>query len=124
MSAIGICKCGHVLVYQLYFKQLQYICLNCGRLAHTPPRAQPSTPELEAKWRALEAEFMMNCGSKLIVEGMYRQGCELCDRDQEHWHHATEAEWRDCNDAIHWLSERTGRAFALVNARMTWSQMA
>lgn len=118
MSQVAVCTCGSLLIWQQYFRDNEWLCLNCGRVFLKPPRAQDSTPEAEAKWRALEAEFMVNCGSKLIVLGMYREGCEACDRDQAHLYHATAADWQACNDALYWLSERTGREFRLVNAIM------
>lgn len=121
MNEVALCRCGSLLIYTYYFQQLQWLCMHCGKLWHKPPRAQASTPEAEAKWRALEAEFMTNCGSKLIVVGMYREGCDPCmpPGEQEHIYHATDADWRECNDAIKWLSERTGREFRLVNGVMT-----
>jgi hypothetical protein len=115
MSKVAVCACGSLLIWQQYFRENEWLCLQCGKVFRTPPRAQDSTPEAEAKWRALEAEFMVNCGSKLIVVGMYRNGCELCDRDQMHLLHAKPWEWTECNDALYWLSERTGREFRLVN---------
>ena len=115
MSKVGVCTCGSLLIFQLYMREQQYLCLNCGKTYPSPPRAQDSTPEAEAKWRALEAEFMVNCGRKLIVVGMYRDGCEACDRDEQHIVHAKPHEWKEVNDALYWLSEKTGREFHLVN---------
>lgn len=118
---VGVCSCGRLLIYTMYFREMQYLCLNCGKLYNHPPRAQPSTPEAEAKWRALEAEFMINCGSKLIVLGLYREGCAKCDGPPEEQHllHATPQEWQECNEGLYWLSERTGREFHMVNGVIT-----
>ena len=116
MNKIALCHCGGVLIFTLYFQEKQFLCLKCGNLYQSPPRAQDSTPEGEAKWRALESEFMTNCGSKLIVVGLYRDGCARCLLGEEtHMHHATPEDWRACNDALYWLSERTGREFHLIN---------
>jgi DNA-directed RNA polymerase subunit M/transcription elongation factor TFIIS len=116
---VAVCNCGSLLIWTQYFREREWLCLRCGQIYQSPPRAQDSTQEAEAKWRALESEFMTNCGSKLIVQGMYREGCERCDRDEPHLVHATKIEWKEVNDALYWLSTRTGREFRLVNGVMT-----
>ncbi len=47
--------------------------------------------------------------------GMYRYGCELCDQDEEHIKHASQRDWREINDALKWISDRTGKEFGMVN---------
>jgi hypothetical protein len=117
---VALCTCGGLLIYTLYFRDQPWLCMNCGQIYQGAPRMQDSTPEAEAKWRALEADFMSNCGSKLIVTGLYREGCAICDLDDEkHMFHASPQEWQECNDALYWLSERTGRTFHLVNGVIT-----
>ena len=118
MSKVAVCACGSLLIWTMYFREQEWLCLKCGQVHQAPPRAQDSTPEAEAKWRALEAEFMVNCGRHLIVQGMFRDGCDLCD-PEVHLVHATKEEWRAVNDALYWLSTKTGREFRLVNGIMT-----
>lgn len=119
MSKVAVCTCGTLLIFQMYMREQQLLCLKCGRTFRHPPRLQETTHEAEAKWRALETEFMVNCGSKLIVGGMYRHGCTTCDaREETHLYHATPDEWTQCNDALYWLSERTGREFHLINGEV------
>jgi len=114
---VGVCNCGQVLIFQLYMREWQWLCLKCGQVYQTPPRSQEGSIESESKWRALESEFMTHCGAKLIVLGMYREGCVHCTEPDEEQHllHATPSEWQACNDALYWLSLRTGREFRLVN---------
>jgi hypothetical protein len=89
--------------------------LRCGALYASAPREQLSTPEAEAKISALETEFMVNCGSKLFAIGMYRYGCDRCDANEEHIQHASDQDWRELNDALKWISDRTGKEFGMVN---------
>lgn len=116
---VGLCVCGQLLIFTYYFQELQWLCMACGRQYKQPYRAQDETPESKAKWMALESEFMTHCGSKLIVLGMYREGCDECDKNKDaHIAHATDRDWMECNDAIKWLSDRTGREFRLINGIM------
>lgn len=113
---VGLCTCGKLLIFTYYFEELAWLCMSCGRTYEAPFRAQNETPESRAKWMALESEFMTHCGSKLIVQRMFREGCVICDRNEEpHIAHASAFEWQQCNDAIKWLSDRTGREFRLIN---------
>ena len=119
---VPICSCGSLLcsvggpgnIGDGYFKGKRFLCLRCGSLYANAPREQPSTPEAESKITALETEFMVNCGSKLFHFGMWRHDCEAC-RDDEHINHASARDWRELNDALKWISDRTGKEFGMVN---------
>lgn len=76
---------------------------------------QAWTAQAQQKQRELGDEFYLNCGNYLIVWGYYRPGCYQCDNDEEHIRHATAQDWQFCNDALQWLSERTGREFGFYN---------
>lgn len=114
---IPVCNCGSFLIYNFFFKGKRFLCLSCGALWHNPPRMQQSTKDGEARLAAIEAEFLVNCGRKLFCFGMNRNDCEQCNGpdEQEHIYHATDADWRECNDALKWLSDRTGVEFGIVN---------
>lgn len=114
-AEIPICSCGSFLLYLFYFRGKRFLCLRCGALYAGAPRTQPSTPEGEARLAAFESEFLTNCGSKLFAFGIYLRGCGRCDRDEEHIRHASRRDWVELNDALKWLSDRTGREFGLVN---------
>ena len=119
MSQVAVCNCGSLLIWTQYFREQEWLCMKCGQVYMKPPRSQDSTPEAEAKWRALEADFMVNCGRHLIVQGMFREGCERCKAgDETHLMHASLVEWKEVNDALYWLSTKTGREFKLVNGEM------
>jgi len=124
---VPLCSCGALLLNvggevdnagsqgDGFFRGKRYLCMKCGALYANAPRKQAATPEAEAKIMALESEFMTNCGSKLFHFGLYRHGCEACDRDEEHIQHASDRDWRRLNDALKWLSDRTGKEFGMVN---------
>lgn len=134
---VPLCNCGALLLSvggianqgDWFFQGKRYLCLKCGALHANAPREQASTPEAEAKISALETEFMVNCGSKLFWMGMFRLGCERCEREladatqrqaepdpaKAHIQHATQNDWREINDALKWISDRTGKEFGMVN---------
>jgi hypothetical protein len=114
---IPICDCGSVLIYNFYFKGKRFLCLGCGALYFDAPRIQLSTKESNARLAALESVFLVNCGRKLFCFGMNRHDCERCNGpdEQEHIHHASDQEWIECNNALKWLSDRTGVEFEIVN---------
>lgn len=116
-AQIPICNCGSFLIYNFYFKGKRFLCLSCGALYFNPPRAQMSTREGEARLAAIETEFLVNCGSKLFAIGMNLHHCERCNGpdEEEHIRHASDLDWRLCNDALKWLSDRTGIEFGMVN---------
>jgi hypothetical protein len=116
-AQIGVCSCGAFLIYNFFFKGKRFLCLSCGALYIDAPRIQESTREGESRLAALETEFMINAGRKLFCIGMNRNDCPLCNGpdEQEHILHATNREWMECNDALKWLSDRTGREFGIVN---------
>jgi len=120
---VPLCSCGSFLLSvggianegDGFFRGKRFLCLRCGALYASAPRNQLSTLEAETKITALETEFMVNCGSKLFAFGMYRFGCDRCDADEEHIRHASDGDWRDLNDALKWISDRTGKEFGMVN---------
>ena len=113
----ALCKCGSLLIDVPHFRGVRWLCMSCGLLFQNPPRSQVYTVETERKKKRLEDEFDLACGNHLIVNGLHRADCPRCmtKPGQEHMLHATERDWQLCNDAIKWLSERTGREFAMVN---------
>ena len=117
---IGLCSCGSILIYNFYFRGKRFLCFKCGALYITPPFSQRSTVEGEAKLAAMETEFLVNCGRKLFCFGMNRKDCDLCNgpKEEEHIHHATKSDWVECNDALKWLSDRTGKEFGMVNGEL------
>ena len=114
---IPLCHCGRFLLYNFYFKNKRFLCISCGALYAYPSRRQESTPEGEARLAALETEFLVNCGRKLFCLGMYRRDCTLCNGpgEQEHLWHASKRDWIELSDALKWISDRTGKEFAMVN---------
>src|SRR5262245_19609213 len=116
-TVIPLCQCGTFLIYNFYFRDKRFLCLRCGTLYAHPPRQQRSTAEGEAKLAAMEAEFLVNCGSKLFAFGQYWHSCERCNRqpEEEHIYHASKLDWVRLNDGLKWLSDRTGKEFGMVN---------
>jgi hypothetical protein len=114
---IPVCSCGAFLIYNFYFKNKRFLCLACGALWHDVPRIQPSSVEAEAKLIGLETEFLVSCGRKLFCFGMQRNDCSRCNGAgaEEHIRHASDRDWMECNDALKWLSDRTGKEFGIVN---------
>lgn len=120
---VPLCSCGSFLLSvggigntgDGFFRGKRFLCLRCGMLYASAPREQLSTSEAEAKIAALETEFMVNCGSKLFAMGMYRYGCDRCEADEEHIQHASPRDWQELNDALKWISDRTGKEFGMVN---------
>jgi len=122
-SSIPVCTCGSFLLSvgglgnqgDGFFRGKRFLCLKCGSLFANAPRLQPSRQESEARVSALETEFMTNCGSKLFAIGILWFGCDRCDRNEDHIHHASQDDWNRLNDALKWLSDRTGKEFGMVN---------
>jgi hypothetical protein len=119
-DSIALCQCGNVLIFTEHFRGKRWLCMTCGRLFASPPRVQPWTAGAELRWRELDREFHYQCGNHLICLGQYRVDCPLCKGPppKEHILHATKHDWQLCNDALKWLSERTGREFIFVNGEI------
>jgi hypothetical protein len=117
---IALCQCGSVLIYTEHFRGKRWLCMTCGRLYASAPRMQTWTAIAEQRWRSLDREFHLNCGNHLICIGQMRVDCAQCigPPEQEHIYHATERDWQLCNDALKWLSDRTGREFVFVNGEL------
>lgn len=129
---VPLCNCGALLlsvggvgnVGDGFFRGKRFLCLRCGGLYAGAPREQPSTLEAENKITNLETEFMVNCGSKLFAIGTYWLGCANCDAGEEHIRHAPDRDWRELNDALKWLSDRTGKEFGMVNGDLGhWAEL-
>jgi hypothetical protein len=108
------------LIPTFVFPQYEFYCLECGRnVAFMGPRAGESTPELEARYAELKAEWDEHAGDKLITPRSWRATCGQCferpDEDnpygtlETHDQHATEEEWAADAEARQWLKERISR---------------
>lgn len=87
-------RCEAPLISTMAFRRYEFCCLECGHLCgFLDPHGAEPTPELEARYQALQAEWDEHVGGRLLVDG--RQG------------HATD-EQRDADRAAReWLKERT-----------------
>ena len=63
--------------------------------------------ELEARYRALQAEWDEHVAGRLLLHGGWLHDCEQCKPHAEPHHaHATEEEWDEHHKALMWLNER------------------
>jgi hypothetical protein len=74
------------------------------------PAAADPTPELEARYAELKAEWDEHVGGKLIPPRSWRlDTCDKCHSGGEyHREHATEQELADHEAALEWIRERAG----------------
>lgn len=102
---------GAPLIATLVFRKAEFYCLECGaRLGFLSPRAAEPTPELNARYEALQAEWDEHAGSKLNVGQWWLERCEQCKPGGEyHAEHATDEERAAHEAALTWLRERAGR---------------
>ena len=85
---------GAPLIMTMAFRGYEFICLECGaKMGFLDPRPAEPTPELDARYEALKAEWDEHVGGKLIVEGRAARS----PADQE----AHDA-------AIAWIAQRSG----------------
>lgn len=104
---IAMCVCGAPLVSTFAFQGYEFYCLECGRQYEwLEPRAQPATPELEARHDALRAEWREHAARKLLIDGGYHRDCERCNRGEPHIAHATAEEIAADREARAWLTDR------------------
>jgi hypothetical protein len=110
MSRMAMCRgCGAPLISTFTFSGYEFYCLECGkRETFFGPKGATPTPELDARYEALKAEWDEHAGAKLLPVGARLADCEQC-RDGEgydHRQHATEDELAAHVAAIEWLHER------------------
>lgn len=101
-------RCGEPLVSTLDFPGAEFYCLECRqRYGFLSPRPGQPTPELEARYRALQAEWDEHVAGRLLLHGGWLHDCEQCKPHAEPHHaHATEEEWDEHHKALMWLNER------------------
>jgi hypothetical protein len=102
------------LIATLAFPKKEFICICCGRLYEfmfqNGPAAADPTPELDARYAELKAEWDEHVGGKLIPPRSWRlDTCDKCHSGGEyHREHATEQELAEHEEALAWLRERAG----------------
>jgi hypothetical protein len=109
-----VCK-DEPLVMTFQFYKREFICLGCGRtFEFFGPKNLGEGDELQKKSDERTAEWAENAGSKLLVGHVYHEGCETCRPSQDEYHskHATAEEWVEHNNAVRWLTGRTGKDFS------------
>jgi hypothetical protein len=74
------------------------------------PLTPEPTPELEARYAELKAEWDEHAGPKLRVIRGWFDWCPKCaERGEYHEAHATDEERADHDAAMEWIRERAGR---------------
>ena|SRR5438105_3982592 len=99
---------GAPLIPTMVFRGAEFYCLDCGaRLGYLSPTPAEATPELEARYDALKAEWDEHAGQKLLTDGAWLDACEKCRPGGEpHSAHATSDERAAHDNAIRWLRDR------------------
>lgn len=96
------------LIQTLAFSGAEFYCLTCGaHIGYTDPKAAKPTPELDARYDALEAEWNEHVAGKLRVVKGWFDDCEKCKaREETHDAHATTEEIVAHQAALDWLEQR------------------
>lgn len=97
------------LICTFAFSGSEFYCLDCGGcFGWLEPHGAESTPELDARYEELEAEWNEHAGRKLIGGGAMFTDCAACKAANEpHMRHATEAEKQTHRNALAWLTARS-----------------
>jgi hypothetical protein len=96
MACCPRCSEPTPLISTMAFRHYEFYCLECGgRFGFLSPRAETDTPDLQAHYERLQAEWDEHAGERLIVEG-YEGGAKP-DKLAAH------------EEALAWLAERAGK---------------
>lgn len=110
-AKMAVCpRDGAPLISTMAFSGAEFYCLECGaHLGWMSPRGVESTPEVEARYESLLAEWDEHAGRKLLIRGWYGD-CDRCSSHREyHTEHATDEERAAHAAAMTWLKERADR---------------
>lgn len=99
---------GTPLISTLLFSGAEFYCLECGtKYGFLSPRPAEATPELDARYEQVKAEWDEITGGKLISGGVMLRDCATCTKEYEpHWNHATDEEKEAHEEALRCLRER------------------
>ena len=109
LTRMAMCpRCDVPLISTMAFSGSEFYCLDCGaHLGFLSPRGREATPELNARYEALKAEWDEHAGAKLILSGGWYEACPDCRVGGEpHSAHTTDAEREAHQKALEWLRER------------------
>jgi len=109
---IAVCpNCGAPLIATFHFAGAEWYCLDCGLACGMFSAVSTApTPELVARMRSSEAEWMTNAGPRLLTPGAIHAGCHKCFADSEaHLLHASPLERAEHSRAKAWINERRRR---------------
>lgn len=109
MSRLACCRgCGEPLIMTFAWSRYEFYCVNCGaHLGFLEPQAKEPTPELDARYEELKAEWEALGGSALLGGGIMRTTCKTCvDAREPHVLHATDDERAAHESAVEALAAR------------------
>lgn len=120
LPPIATCrKDGAPLIMTMFWAKYEWYCMECGgHYGFLGVDSMTPTPELNAQYDALEAEWDAHVKGKLITaNGLRTEGCETCakhDWNDTHDKHATAEEWAEHERAVEWLRQRAGQTQAVM----------
>ena len=103
---------GAPLIATMAFRKAEFYCLECGaRLGFLSPRPAAPTPELDARYEALKAEWDEHARHAVLIHGWY-ENCDKCKAGLSEYHpaHATAEELAAHEAALAWLKQRASVA--------------
>lgn len=107
------CKEPTPLISTMAFRKAEFYCLECGgHFGFLAPRAFDPTPELNARYDSLKAEWDEHVKPRLRIMRGWWEDCDRCiigHNDATHDLHATDEEREAHDAALEWLKERVSR---------------
>jgi hypothetical protein len=104
----GCPSCKAPLISTMVFARAEFYCLECGqRWGFLNPTPLDPTPELDARYEALKAEWDKHAAPYLRVGHWWMHDCDACAPHREyHCDHATPQERAAHRIALDWLKGR------------------